>query len=93
MRFSVGEKIDKVCLAFTFVSYSPIAANGKVTISELRLKKVESSNYKFDYPDGALDVKDKANVKALRLVFGVQRNGEEGSDTLIVRIPSNGPKD
>ena len=93
MRFSVKEKINKVCLAFTFVSYSPIAANGRVTLSELRLKKVESANYKFDYPEGTLTLKDKANVKAMRLVFGVQRNGEEGMDSLVVRIPSNGPKD
>ena len=93
MRFSVPEKITNVCLAFTFVSYSPIAASGRVTISDLRLKKVESANYKFDYPEGALDLKDKANVKAMRLVFGVQRNGEEGVDSLIVKVPSNGPKD
>ena len=93
MRFSVREKITKACIAFSFVSYSPIAANGSVTISDLRLKKVESANYKFDYPEGALTLKDKANVKAMRLVFGVQRNGEEGTDSLIVRTPSNGMKD
>lgn len=93
MRFSVREKITKACIAFSFVSYSPIAANGSVTISDLRLKKVESANYKFDYPEGSLTLKDKANVKAMRLVFGVQRNGEEGTDSLIVRTPSNGIKD
>lgn len=93
MRFSVPERITNVCLAFTFVSYSPIAASGRVTISNLRLKKVESANYMFDYPEGSLALKDKANVKAMRLVFGVQRNGEEGVDSLIVNVPSNGPKD
>lgn len=93
MRFSVTKQLKSVCLAFTFVSYSPLAADGNVTISDLRLKKVESANYKFDYPEGSLTLKDKANVKAMRLVFGVQRNGEEGTDSLIVRIPSNGVKD
>lgn len=92
-RFSVPQKMTRLCIAFTFVSYSPVAADGKVTISELRLKKVESSNYKFDYPEGMLSLKDKANVKALSLAFGVKRNGEEGSDSLVIHIPSNGPKD
>lgn len=93
MRFSVTNQLKNVCLAFTFVSYSPLAADGHVTISNLRLKKVESANYKFDYPEGALSLKDKVNVKAMRLVFGVQRNGEEGIDSLVIRIPSNGTRD
>ena len=88
MRFSVPKKLANLCIAFTFVSYSPLAANGKVTITELRLKKIESSNYKFT--DSALPLKDKANVKALMLDFSVTRNGEEGVDSLIIRIPSNG---
>lgn len=88
MRFSVPKKLTNLCIAFTFVSYSPLAANGKVTITELRLKKIESSNYKFT--DSALPLKDKANVKALMLDFSVTRNGEEGVDSLIIRIPSNG---
>lgn len=92
MRFSVPKKLTRLCIAFTFVSYSPLAANGKVSISELRLKKVESSNYEFN-PDKTLSLKDKANVKALRLDFGVKRNGEEGADSLIIRIPSNGRND
>ena len=88
MRFSVPKKLTSLCLAFTFVSYSPLAANGKVTITGLRLKKVESSNYKFT--DSALPLKDKVNVKALMLDFSVTRNGEEGVDSLVIRIPSNG---
>lgn len=88
MRFSVPKKLTNLCIAFTFVSYSPLAANGKVTISELRLKKVESANYKFT--DSALPLKDKVNVKALMLDLSVTRNGEEGVDSLIIRIPSNG---
>lgn len=92
MRFSVTKQLKSVCLAFTFVSYSPIAADGHVTISNLRLKKVESANYKFN-ESATLTLKDKANVKAMRLFFGVQRNGEEGTDSLVVRIPSNGMRD
>ncbi|MBR4786214.1 MAG: prepilin-type N-terminal cleavage/methylation domain-containing protein [Fibrobacter sp.] len=93
VRFSVPKKLTRLCIAFTFVSYSPLAVNGKVTISELRLKKVESANYKFDYPADTLNLKDRANAKALLLVFGVKRNGEEGTDSLVVPIPSNGRKD
>ena len=93
MRFSVPKKIDKVCLAFTFASYSPIAADGAVVLSDLILKKIESSNYKFDYAAGALSLQDKKNVKAMRLLLSVERNGEGSNDTLIVRTPSNGLTD
>jgi len=90
MRFRVSQKLEKVCLAFSFASYSPIAAEGTVTISDLVLKKVESSNYSFGAVGDALNILDKKNVKAMRMVLNVERNGESGNDTLIVRVPSNG---
>lgn len=93
MRFNVSQDIKNVCLAFTFASYSPIAADGNVTISEVTLKKVESANYKFDYPVSSFNTMDRKNVKAVRLVFSVAKNGEEGIDSLVVPIPSNGPRD
>ena len=93
MRFNVSQDIKNVCLAFTFASYSPIAADGNVTISEVALKKVESANYKFDYPVSSFNTMDRKNVKAVRLVFSVAKNGEEGIDSLVVPIPSNGPRD
>ena len=93
MRFNVSQDINNVCLAFTFASYSPIAADGNVTISDVTLKKVESANYKFDYPAAAFNTMDRKNVKAVQLVFGVTKNGEEGIDSLVVPIPSNGPRD
>ena len=69
-----------------------MAANGTLTISDVSLKKVESSNYVFD-DAAALTVADKKNVKALRLVLGVKKNGEEGRVSLVIHIPSNGPRD
>lgn len=92
MRFNVPNRIQNVCLAFSFASYSPIAAKGNLTISEIKLKKVESANYKFNNA-AAIATVDKQNVKAMQLVFGIKRNGEEGRDSLVVRIPSNGPRD
>ena len=92
MRFNVPNRIQNVCLAFSFASYSPIAAKGNLTISEIKLKKVESANYKFNNA-AAIATADKQNVKAMQLVFGIKRNGEEGRDSLVVRIPSNGPRD
>ena len=90
MRFRVSQKVEKVCLVFSFASYSPVAADGTVTISDLVLKKVESSNYSFGAAGSTLNILDKKNVKAMRMVLNVDRNGEIGNDTLIVRIPSNG---
>ena len=92
MRFNVPRQIQNVCMAFTFASDSPLAAKGNLNISEIKLKKVEAANYKFE--DGAaLTTADKKNVKAVQLVLGLKRNGEEGLDSLVVRIPSNGPRD
>ena len=94
MRFSVGNEVKNVCIAFTFASYSPIAAEGNITISDLMLKKVGSSNYNFDY-EGEPNIPDSdmKNVKALRLDLVVKKNGEGGEVSLVVPIPSNGPTD
>lgn len=92
MRFNVPRRVQNVCIAFSFASYSPLAAKGNLNISEVKLKKVESANYKFE-GSAAMTVADKQNVKAVQLVLGLKRNGEEGRDSLVVRIPSNGPRD
>ena len=100
MRFSVPNKIENVCLVFTFACYSPLVASGRITISDLSLKKVETSNYFFDYSESKeFSVKDKAKVKAFRLQLQVSRgakngkSGETGEVDLIVPTPSNGVSD
>ena len=89
-----------MCLAFTFACYSPLVANGRITISELALKKVETANYFFDYSDSKeFSIKDKAKVKAFRLQLQVSRgarngkSGETGDVDLIIPTPSNGVRD
>ena len=92
IRFTTpGQEISKVCLAFSFASYSPLAANGTVVISNLKLSKVEMSNYRFD--DADIPVADRKFVKAMRLELGIKENGEEGRTTLVIWTPSNGPAD
>lgn len=95
MRFSVPQKIENVCLAFTFACYSPLVHQGKITIQNLKLKKVAGTNYVFN--DGGYDAEshkvEKQNIKALRLKLKISRNGEGGSSEVIVPIPSNGPSD
>ena len=100
MRFTVPQRIENVCLAFTFACYSPLVANGRITISELALKKVETANYFFDYSDSKeFSIKDKAKVKAFRLQLQVSRgarngkSGETGDVDLIIPTPSNGVRD
>ena len=98
MRFSVKDSIRDVCLAFTFASYSPVAATGTVFLSEVQLRKVESANYQFDESinineSDAQYVRNKQNVKALRWHLVVNQNGETGQVTSVVPIPSNGPRD
>ncbi|MBR6833653.1 MAG: type II secretion system protein [Fibrobacter sp.] len=100
MRFTVPQKIEHVCLAFTFACYTPLVANGRITISDLALKKVETANYFFDYSDSKeFSIKDKAKVKAFRLQLQVSRgarngaSGETGDVDLIIPTPSNGVRD
>jgi len=90
MRFSVKEPKDNVCIAFTFACFSPLVSQGSVSISNLKLTKIASSNYKFL---GEVPLADRRNVKALKLDLKVLRNGESGTVSLIVPIPSNGPSD
>lgn len=105
MRFRTSQAVNNVCMAFTFASYSPLVAQGTVTIKNLKLKKVASADYKFpadpDAPgfDTEANKADKKNVKALKLILQVSRGskngakGETGEVSLIVPIPSNGSRD
>jgi hypothetical protein len=78
-------------MAFTFASYSPVVATGKITISGVVLKKVETANYTFS--GSAISINDKKNVKALQVEFVVNIRGESNVLSLIIPIPSNGTKD
>lgn len=91
--FSVKEDVEKVCLAFTFSFYSPVASAGSVVISDLVLNRSESNNYKFvdDY-DPSSNSFDKRNVKAFRLDLQVKQNGEAGAVSLVIPTPSNGTR-
>lgn len=98
MRFHVPEKVDNVCLAFTFASYSPLVAQGRVTIRNLKLNKVAGSDYKFGNPpfDAEANKSEKKNVKALKMELQVSRgaknggHGETGEVSIVVPVPSNG---
>lgn len=95
MQFTVPHNIENVCMMFTFSTYSPLAGNGTVTISNLKLTRIAGANYVFD-PAIAIPTIDKKNVKALKLELEVGRGGkngqagETGHIDIVVPIPSNG---
>ena len=102
MRFSVSEKVENVCLAFTFAAYSPLVSQGTITIKNLKINKIPSSNYDFETPyfDPEANITtEKQNVKALKLDLQIKRRGknngggESAEISLIIPTPSNGPKD
>ena len=94
MRFTVPEKIQDVCLAFTFACYSPLVHQGKIKIENLKLKKVAGASYVFESGYAPESHKnDKKNIKALKLTLKIERNGEGGGGETVVPIPSNGPSD
>ena len=78
-------------MAFTFASYSPVVASGKISFSDIVLKKVESANYTFS--GNEIDITEKKNVKALKVEFAIGVRGESSATTLIIPIPSNGLRD
>lgn len=93
VRFTVPNKIEHACLAFTFACYSPLVSQGKVTISDLKVMKVPGATYDFSGFSAETHKNDKQNVKAFRLRLQVKRSGESGEVTLVVPTPSNGPSD
>ena len=101
MRFHVPQEISNVCLAFTFALYSPLVAYGTVTLKNLKLNRVASSDYTFGSPafNAEANKSEKKNVKALMLELQVSRGsknggkGETGDVSIIIPIQSNGPRD
>ena len=96
MRFTLKEAVKDVCLAFTFVSFSPVTAEGTLTIEQLKLKRLATVSNDFDSAwntENADNIVEKKNVKAFRLSLSVKSNGEEGVAEEVIATPSNGPKD
>ena len=100
MRFTVPERVENVCLTFTFACFSPLAAEGEIKIKDLKLKRVASASYKFvDNFNPELYLRTKKNVKAFNLQLQVSRGakrggtGETGNVDLVIATPSNGPRD
>jgi|GEM_PF-542458 len=102
MRFRVNAPVNDACLAFTFASFSPLVSQGKITIKNLKLKKIATSNYTFETPfdaEAAGNIVEKKNVKAMKLVLQISRGGkndkegETGELEMVVPVPSNGPRD
>ncbi len=96
MRFSVGETVSDVCMVITFASLSPVATMGSITVENLKLTKVASSNYTFDptwNSESVANIQDKKNVKAFKIDIGVSVGSEKGSVEQLILVPSNGPRD
>lgn len=92
MRFTTNDTIKNVCLAFTFAIFSPVVSTGNINIANVKLKKIASSNYTFVEGYNP-PITDKKNVKAIKLELSINKNGESGTETSIIAIPSNGPRD
>ena len=53
---------------------------------------IPSSNYTF-VSGYTPDPVDKKNIKAIKLELSISKNGEAGTETAFIPIPSNGPRD
>ena len=90
-RFRSKSNIPGLCLAFTFASYSPSVASGKILLNNVVLKKVESANYTFS--GNEIETTEKKNVKAMRVELSVGINNETNALSIVIPVPSNGTKD
>lgn len=91
MRFTPKDTVKNVCMAFTFVSYSPLAASGTISLHEVQLSKVSYSVNDFSAQN--ITATEKQYVKSLRIRFSKKVNGEGAKNEFIIPIPSNGPRD
>lgn len=92
-RFSVEDNLNDACLVFTFAFYTPLVSVGKMTISNLQVRKVLDANYTFDKDfklDQPSDIPDKKLIRAFQLNLEVSRHGEKGSVRHVISTPSNG---
>lgn len=92
-RFSPKSTVKEVCMAFTFAIFSPVANTGSISIQDLELNRVSSSNYTFVDGYTPANIADKQNIKAFRLQLKIKKNKETGNVALVVPTPSNGKKD
>lgn len=92
MQFSLDSTVSDLCLAFTFAMYSPTAPNGRITITDLKLNKVEESDYEFDDALDLTQFEDKQNIRALKFMIRFKEGGEAGILDMVVVTPGNGKK-
>ncbi|WP_407445239.1 type II secretion system protein J [Fibrobacter sp.] len=92
MRFVPSKDAEKVCLAFTFVSFSPITAAGSVRFENVKLKRVSTSAFEFN-ETGTVASRIKKYVKALRITFKMLVNKNGSINSFVIPIPSNGTTD
>lgn len=95
LRF-VPKSDVSACVAFTFANYSPKGRNLQISIRNLEIYKVISSNYTFTDATSlphSLSVKEKAPVRALQVEFDINKNREVDKTSIVVPVPSNGDKE
>lgn len=93
MRFSVSKEYKDLCIAFTFASYSPVTADGRLIIENFKFKELANVSYDFSGWNPETDIVEKKKVKAFKLSLHVKKNGEEGQSEEVILTPANGPRD
>lgn len=89
LRFTPRKKQKDVCVAFTFAMFSPLAASGTISVSELKVQKVMESNYSFDH-DYEPEKADKKNIRAFNLDLEIKNKDKLGKVVVVIPTPSNG---
>lgn len=89
IRFTPKSTYKDACLVFTFAMFSPMAASGSISVSNLVVQKVMESNYSFDHNYEPLKA-DKRNIRAFNLDMEIEKSDKTGKVNIVIPTPSNG---
>lgn len=89
IRFTPKSTYKDACLVFTFAMFSPMAASGSISVSNLVIQKVMESNYSFDHNYEPLKA-DKRNIRAFNLDMEIEKSDKTGKVNIVIPTPSNG---
>lgn len=94
MQFTISdedEDTDDICIAYTFVFYSPTVASGSIIIKDIQVHKNIGTDYTFE-DEYEPNANDRKSIRAFRMKLDIQRNKENGHVEMVVPVPSNGTK-
>lgn len=92
VEFSVPQRTDDVCLAFTIALFSPLVWKGSLTVSKFAVTLRDEAEYSFvDF--NLNDKEEKKKVKAFNLDLALKYGKETSRIKKMIPTPDNGTEE